>query len=125
MNNSNSQFTGSIPEIYDTYLGPLLFEFSAKDLADRIKHLIPLESKVLEVACGTGILTHHLRKTFPETSKIIATDLNEAMLEVAAFLLINPKDDDSRSNAMTWLDRAREAGIKEIDDLINVIIEND
>ena len=58
-------------------------------MADRIKYLIPLESKVLEVACGTGILTHHLRKTFPETSKIIATDLNEAMLEVAKKKLEN------------------------------------
>jgi len=76
-------FTGSIPEVYDTYLGPYLFEFSAKDLADRIKNKIPENGKILEIACGTGISTYYLRQTLPETVKITATDLNPAMLDFA------------------------------------------
>jgi ubiquinone/menaquinone biosynthesis C-methylase UbiE len=83
MNSSHSQFTGSIPEIYDTCLGPLLFEFSAKDLAERVGEAIPPKGDIFEVACGTGILTYHLRKTLPDTVRIVATDLNEAMLEHA------------------------------------------
>jgi hypothetical protein len=33
---SDRDFTGSIPEIYDTYLVPLIFESYADDLANRI-----------------------------------------------------------------------------------------
>jgi len=83
MNDSHSHFTGSIPEIYDAHLGPLLFEFSARDLAERTKGRIPPHSRILEVACGTGIATEYLRNALPGTVEILATDLNEAMLEVA------------------------------------------
>ncbi|MDH5553552.1 MAG: class I SAM-dependent methyltransferase [Nitrosomonas sp.] len=83
MANTHSSFTGTIPEIYDAHLGPFLFEFSAKDLADRVKHSIPPNGKVLEVACGTGISTYHLRQALPESVHITATDLNPAMLDFA------------------------------------------
>lgn len=52
---THSSFTGSIPEIYDAHLGPVLFQFPAKDLANRVKDKISAESKILEVACGTEI----------------------------------------------------------------------
>ncbi|MFT5114074.1 MAG: ubiquinone/menaquinone biosynthesis C-methylase UbiE [Parasphingorhabdus sp.] len=80
---SHSRFVGSIPKIYDTHLGPLLFEFAAADLAKRVAKAIPHGGKVLEVACGTGILTEHLSRALPPASEIIATDLNEAMLDFA------------------------------------------
>lgn len=83
MNEINAKFTGSIPEIYDACLGPLLFDFSARDLAERAKRFISSESGILEIACGTGIATRHLREALPSGSKIIATDLNDAMLEIA------------------------------------------
>lgn len=83
MPNKHASFTGSIPETYDACLGPYLFEFSAKDLADRVKKTIPAEGKVLEVACGTGISTHFLRQALPEHVHIVATDLNAAMLDFA------------------------------------------
>ena len=83
MTNKHSSFTGSIPEVYDTCLGPYLFEFSARDLADRVKDKIPVDGKIIEVACGTGISTHYLRKALPESVHILATDLNPAMLDFA------------------------------------------
>lgn len=83
MTKTHSNFTGSIPEIYDAHLGPFLFEFSAKDLADRVKDSIPPDGKILEVACGTGISTYHLRQALPESVHITATDLNPAMLNFA------------------------------------------
>lgn len=83
MTSKHSNFTGSIPEIYDAYLGPFLFEFSAKDLAGRVKDRIPSDGKILEVACGTGISTYHLRQALPSSVHITATDLNPAMLNFA------------------------------------------
>jgi ubiquinone/menaquinone biosynthesis C-methylase UbiE len=77
----HAQFAGSIPAAYDRYLGPLLFQPYAEDLAARL----PMEenSSVLELACGTGILTRVLRDRLPATSKLIATDLNVPMFENA------------------------------------------
>lgn len=83
MSDKHAQFVGSIPERYDTCLGPFLFEFSAKDLAERVKEQVAKSSEVLEVACGTGISTEYLRHSLPADVTIMATDLNEAMLELA------------------------------------------
>jgi ubiquinone/menaquinone biosynthesis C-methylase UbiE len=83
MTSQHSSFTGSIPEIYDSNLGPYLFEFSAKDLAGRVKEKIHTEGQIVEVACGTGISTRYLRQALPENIHITATDLNPAMLGIA------------------------------------------
>ncbi len=80
MTSAHTSFTGSIPENYDTYLGPVLFEFSAADMARRITEALGGAAKVLEVACGTGISTRHLANTLSAGTEITATDLNEAML---------------------------------------------
>lgn len=55
----------------------------AKGLADRVKDKIPSDGKILEVACGTGISTYHLRQALPSSVHITATDLNPAMLNFA------------------------------------------
>ena len=52
MTGTHANFTGSIPEIYDAHLGPFLFEFSAKDLADRVKDSIPPDGKILKWLVG-------------------------------------------------------------------------
>jgi SAM-dependent methyltransferase len=38
---------------------------------------------VLETACGTGIVTRYLRETLPDDATLVATDLNEAMIDFA------------------------------------------
>jgi ubiquinone/menaquinone biosynthesis C-methylase UbiE len=78
----NVAFVGSIPDNYDRYLGPVLFEPYAKDLVERVN--IPEGGSLLEVACGTGIVTRHLRDRLSPATKIVATDLNEAMIKFAA-----------------------------------------
>ena len=80
---AHAEFTGSIPENYDTYLGPILFEFSSADLARRVDVELNRPARILEIACGTGISTRHLANTLPEGTEIVATDLNEAMLSHA------------------------------------------
>ena len=80
---SDARFIGSIPELYDRYLGPLLFVDYAIDLASRVR-LGPAEhAAVLEIAAGTGILTEQLRARLPADVALTATDLNAPMLAVA------------------------------------------
>ncbi len=81
MDSADANFAGSIPALYDRHLGPLLFEPYAELLAERARALQPRD--VLETAAGTGIVTAALARALP-AARITATDLNPAMLEVAA-----------------------------------------
>jgi len=81
MSDQHAAFVGSIPENYDRYLGPCLFEDYAADIAQRVN--VPDGGSVLEVACGTGIVTRKLRDRLPASVRLVATDLNEAMLAYA------------------------------------------
>jgi len=87
MSNKHSAFVGSIPENYDRYLGPCLFEPYAADIVERVK--VRDGGAVLETACGTGIVTRRLRNKLPASVRLVATDLNEAMLAYAADKLGN------------------------------------
>ena len=79
---SDKVFTGSIAELYETHLVPLLFEPYAADLAARLASR-PL-GRVLEIAAGTGVATRAMATALPEAVSIVATDLNQAMLDKAA-----------------------------------------
>lgn len=80
--NPDKIFAGSIPRFYDEHLVPLIFEPYAKDLAARVAARAP--ARVLEVAAGTGVLTRHLASVLPEATPIVATDLNQPMLDMAS-----------------------------------------
>src|ERR1035438_8981120 len=82
-------FAGSIPEIYDRFLVPLIFEFYALDLAHRIAKTDPRD--VLEMAAGTGVLTRAMASPLPAQVRVAATDLNQPMLDHAAAR--QPSDD--------------------------------
>jgi ubiquinone/menaquinone biosynthesis C-methylase UbiE len=75
-------FAGSVPKFYDQYLVPLIFEPYAADLAERLAAR-PLSS-VLEIAAGTGVVTRAMASALPASVSIVATDLNQAMLDEAA-----------------------------------------
>ena len=81
MAEANAQFVGSIPEHYDRSLGPMFFAPYAKDLVSRLR--LPPRARVLEVACGTGIVTERLRQQLPPDTTLVATDLNEPMVAFA------------------------------------------
>jgi SAM-dependent methyltransferase len=78
---SDKIFTGSVPKLYESYLVPLIFAPSALDLANRLASR-PVK-RVLEVAAGTGALTRALASILPENVSIVATDLNQPMLDHA------------------------------------------
>jgi len=75
-------FEGSVPELYDTYLVPLIFEPYALDLAKRVS--VRPVAKVLEIAAGTGVVTRALASLLPARASIVATDLNQGMVDRAA-----------------------------------------
>jgi ubiquinone/menaquinone biosynthesis C-methylase UbiE len=74
-------FAGSVPEIYDRYLVPLIFEAYARDLAERLAKTGPRD--LLETAAGTGALTRAVASRLPVSTRITATDLNQPMLDRA------------------------------------------
>jgi ubiquinone/menaquinone biosynthesis C-methylase UbiE len=76
----SAAFIHSTPELYDRYMGPLLFAAYAEEVARRARPWMPVH--VLETAAGTGIVTAALHEALPDAD-IIATDLNPAMLAVA------------------------------------------
>ena len=75
-------FAGSIPENYDHYMVPLIFEPYAADIARRAASLSA--SAVLETAAGSGVVTRALTPRLPPGSSYIVTDLNQPMLDYAA-----------------------------------------
>ncbi len=75
-------FAGSIPEIYDTYMVPLIFEGYARDLARRVAETAP--ALVLETAAGTGVVTRALAPLLEKDADYAVTDLNSSMLDKAA-----------------------------------------
>src|SRR5262245_34396313 len=85
-------FAGSIPEIYDRFLVPLIFESYARDLAARVARAEP--QGVLETAAGTGVLTRAIASRLPPPARLVATDLNQPML--------NHAQGQSHDSRITW-----------------------
>jgi len=82
MADTSSQFAGSIPELYDRCMGPVMFQPYAEDLARRVAECVA-DGSVLETACGTGILTRQLRARLAPEVRLVATDLNQPMIDHA------------------------------------------
>jgi ubiquinone/menaquinone biosynthesis C-methylase UbiE len=79
--NSDKVFAGSIPEFYERFLVPLIFEPYALDLAGRLAKTKP--AAVLEIAAGTGVLTRAMAAALPAQARMTVTDLNQPMLDHA------------------------------------------
>jgi SAM-dependent methyltransferase len=82
ISDTDKGFSGSIPSLYEKYLVPLIFESYATDVVNRLasKSL----GHILEIAAGTGVVTRALTTALPESVSIVATDLNQAMLDQAS-----------------------------------------
>ena len=81
---SDRGFVGSVPELYDRYMVPLIFEPYAEDLVARLGALAPPgEWSLLEVAAGSGVVTRAMAAGLPASVAITATDLNQPMLDHA------------------------------------------
>jgi ubiquinone/menaquinone biosynthesis C-methylase UbiE len=98
MDSTDKAFTGSIAQIYERLLVPLIFVPYARDLAARIARARP--RKLLETAAGTGIVTRELAARLPADIGIIATDLNEPMLAQAKAALPDPRVEWRQADAL-------------------------
>ena len=74
-------FGGSMPDYYDAIMGPAQFERFGADLVQRVPERPP--GDVLEIACGTGIVTRQLREHLASSCRLFATDISQAMLDYA------------------------------------------
>ena len=97
MEATDKLFSGSIPEIYDRLFVPLIFQPYANDLAERIARTDP--ENVLETAAGTGVLTRAMVSRLPARTRIVATDLNQPMLDHAMTKQAQP---DQVTAQVTW-----------------------
>ena len=88
MTATDALFAGSIPATYAKLMVPMLFEPYAADVAERARQLEPRD--ILETAAGTGVVTQALHRALPDAN-LVATDLNPAMLDVAAEQLQSDK----------------------------------
>jgi SAM-dependent methyltransferase len=84
---TDAVFAGSVPELYERYLVPMIFESYAEDLLTRVQARPP--ARLLEIAAGTGAVTRALAAGLPGTVSITATDLNPGMLARARSLPIS------------------------------------
>jgi SAM-dependent methyltransferase len=91
-------FNGSIPEMYDRLMVPLIFEPYASDLAGRVAAMRP--RSVLETAAGTGVVTRALASRLPAETRIVATDLSPPMLEYAAGRLQDERVEWKQADAL-------------------------
>lgn len=97
MTATDSVFAGSIPAVYDRFMVPLIFAPYAEEVARRAANLAP--RRVLETAAGTGVVTQALRRALPD-AEIVATDLNQPMLDEASRRIDDPNVRFERADAL-------------------------
>jgi SAM-dependent methyltransferase len=77
-------FAGSVPQLYERYLVPLIHEPYVEDLSARLLRQHP--RRVLEIAAGTGVITRRLARLLAPDVAIVATDVSQPMLDYAIAL---------------------------------------
>jgi ubiquinone/menaquinone biosynthesis C-methylase UbiE len=78
---SRGQVNRSAAEIYDEFFVPALFQEWPSRLADRAQ--LRAGERVLDVACGTGVLAREAASRVGPQGAVVGLDLNEGMLAVA------------------------------------------
>jgi SAM-dependent methyltransferase len=94
MANLHATFSGAIPEHYDRLLGPALFDRFGAELARRLP--ADPDGDVLEIACGTGLVTRRLRERLHPSRRLVASDISKPMLDYARAQLAEAKGIDWR-----------------------------
>ena len=89
MVDTRANYSGTIPEYYDGCLGPAWFDAFGADLAQRLPGR--WAGDVLEIACGTGLVTRRLRERIDAARRLVASDISPAMLDYARNKLIDCK----------------------------------
>jgi ubiquinone/menaquinone biosynthesis C-methylase UbiE len=91
------QVAGSAPENYERALVPAVFEPWAPQVVALAKP--KAGDRVLDVACGTGVVARHAAERVGPSGRIVGLDLNPGMLSVAASVASKVS---GNSAAITW-----------------------
>ena len=75
------QVSASAAQVYDDFFVPALFQGWVSRVVDAAK--IASGHCVLDVACGTGVVTREIAKGLGANGSVIGLDLNPGMLAVA------------------------------------------
>lgn len=75
------QISGNAAEVYEEFFVPALFQEWANRVA--VAAAIQPDWRVLDVACGTGILARTISARLDARGSVVGLDLNEGMLQVA------------------------------------------
>lgn len=78
------QLDGRAPELYQRYLVPAMTAMWAVDLVDRLA--VRAGQRVLDVACGTGVVARTAAARAGTLGRVAAVDINSGMLAVARSL---------------------------------------
>jgi ubiquinone/menaquinone biosynthesis C-methylase UbiE len=78
------QLDGRAPELYERYLVPAMTAMWAVDLVDRLA--VRAGQRVLDVACGTGVVAREAAARAGTLGRVAAVDINSGMLAVARSL---------------------------------------
>ena len=78
---SGWQLSGSAPEAYERYIIPALFNEWAHDLVTTAA--LQAGERVLDVACGTGVVARAAAPVVGGTGQVVGVDVNEGMLGMA------------------------------------------
>ncbi len=89
------QLDGTAPELYQRYLVPAITAPWAADLVERAA--LRAGERVLDVACGTGVVARAAAERVGDTGRVAALDLNPGMLAVARAL-------PQASTTIAWLE---------------------
>lgn len=87
-NADKGQVSSSAAEIYEAFFVPALFQEWPPEVAADLQ----AGQKVLDVACGTGVLAHTAARIVGASGEVTGLDINEGMLAVAR----------SKSSDITW-----------------------
>ncbi len=84
-------------EAYERTLVPAIFDNYARDLVERARP-IGASDRILDLGCGTGIVSRILRERLGGAAKLVGVDVSAAMIEKARSLA--PEIDFREANAM-------------------------
>jgi ubiquinone/menaquinone biosynthesis C-methylase UbiE len=80
--NTQWQISGNSAERYEQHLVPTIFIPWAERLLERAE--LHTDEDVLDIACGTGIVSRRAKPLVGDGGRVVGVDLNQQMLDVAA-----------------------------------------
>lgn len=96
----NGQVSRNAAEVYEEFFVPALFQQWPSRVTDAAE--IQPGQRVLDVACGTGVLARTVADRVGSTGAVVGLDVNEGMLAVAQRKVPTLEWKQGRAEALPW-----------------------